>query len=295
MYLLPKFHERLVNLPGRPVLSNCDMLTEKASEFLDYHLPLIMMSYIRSGMSFIKDTNYFAPKLKNLNKIPDNAILNTADVVGLYPSIPLYEDLEVLKKQLDNFYEKSIPTEDLVKMAEVVLKNKYFVFNSNVKHQISGTVIGTKFAPPYACIHRDYMENQFLKNEQIQPWIWFRYIENILERLKNFHPNLKFTHERSREEISFFDVTVRVNHGEFITILYCKPTDIHHYLHFESCHPSHTKSSIILSQALRIRRISPKKSDLVGVLESLRTGSRKEAIQRIWSTRRQRGHLKVLH
>ena len=52
----------------------------------------------------------------------------------------------------------------------------------------------------------DYMEGQFLKNEQIQPWIWFRYIDDIffiwtasekelddfLERLNNFHPNLKF-------------------------------------------------------------------------------------------------------
>ena len=59
------------------------------------------------------------------------AILVTADVVGLYPSIPHNEGLEVLKKQLDNFYEKSIPTEDLVKMAEFVLKNNCFEFNSN--------------------------------------------------------------------------------------------------------------------------------------------------------------------
>ena len=50
----------------------------------------------------------------------------------------------------------------------------------------------------------DYMENQFLKSEQIQPWIWFRYIDYIffiwtvnekelddfLERLNNFHPNI---------------------------------------------------------------------------------------------------------
>ena len=64
-------------------------------------------------------------------------------------------------------------------MAEFVLKNNYFEFDSNVKHQISGTAIGTKFAPPYACIYMDYMENQFLKNEQIQPWIWFRCIDDI--------------------------------------------------------------------------------------------------------------------
>ena len=108
---------------------------------------------MKSGTSYIKDTNDFLTKLKNLKKVPDNAILVTADVVVLYPSIPHNEHLEVLKKQLDNFYEKSIPTEDLVKMAEFVLKNNYFEFDSNVKHQISGTDIGTKFPPPYACIY----------------------------------------------------------------------------------------------------------------------------------------------
>ena len=85
-------------------------------------------------MSYIKNTNEFLLKLKNLRKVPDNAILITANVVGLYPNIPHNEGLEVLKKRIDNFYEKSIPTEDLFKMAEFVLKNNYFEFKSNVKH-----------------------------------------------------------------------------------------------------------------------------------------------------------------
>ena len=62
----------------------------------------------------IKGTNEFLSKLRKLKKVSDNAILVTADVVGLYPNIPRNEGLEVLKKQLDIFYEKSIPTEDLV-------------------------------------------------------------------------------------------------------------------------------------------------------------------------------------
>ena len=36
--------------------------------------------------------------------------------------------------------------------------------------------------------------------------------------------------------------------------LYCKLTDCHQYLHFNSCHLDHTKNSIIYSQALRIRK-----------------------------------------
>ena len=140
-------------------------------------------------------------------------------------------------------------------MAEFVLKNNYFEFNSNVKDQISGTAIGTEFAPPYPCIYMDCMENQFLKNAQVQSQIWFRYIDDIfliwtacekelddfLEQINQFSSQFKFTHECSREEINFLDVAVKVNHGEFITNLYWKPTDGHQYLHFASCHPSDTK------------------------------------------------------
>ena len=125
MYLLPKIHKRLVNVPGRPVISNCSTPTEKASEFLDHQLQPIM----RSGMSYIKDTNDFLPKLQNLKKVPDNAILVTADVVGLYPIISHNEGLDFLKIRVDNFYEKSIPTEDLVKKAEFVLKIILTIFS----------------------------------------------------------------------------------------------------------------------------------------------------------------------
>ena len=94
MYLLPKILKRLVNVPGRPVISNCGTPTEKASKFLDHNLQPIM----RSGMPYIKDTNDFLSKLKNLKKVPDNVIIVTANIVGLYPSIPHNEGLDVLKK-----------------------------------------------------------------------------------------------------------------------------------------------------------------------------------------------------
>ena len=84
LYLLPKIHKRLHNVPGRPVISNCGTPTEKASEFLDYHLKPIM----QRGKSYIKDSGDFINKIKSLQNIPEGAILITVDVVGLYPSIP---------------------------------------------------------------------------------------------------------------------------------------------------------------------------------------------------------------
>ena len=81
MYLLSKIHQRLVNVPGRPVISNCGTPTEKASEFLDHHLQRIMSP----GLPYFKDTNGFFSRLKNLKKVPDNAILAATDVVELCP------------------------------------------------------------------------------------------------------------------------------------------------------------------------------------------------------------------
>ena len=66
MYLLSKTHKRLVNALSQPVILNCGTPTEKASEFLDHHLQPIM----KSGKSYIKDTNEFLSKLKNLKKVP---------------------------------------------------------------------------------------------------------------------------------------------------------------------------------------------------------------------------------
>ena len=37
-YLLPTIHKRVMNVPGRPVVSNCGTATEEISEFVDFHL-----------------------------------------------------------------------------------------------------------------------------------------------------------------------------------------------------------------------------------------------------------------
>ena len=173
---------------------------------------------MQEGWSYIKDSGDFIKKLKNIDHIPQDAIMVTVDVAGLYPSIPHDSGLETLKKVLDNRENKKISTDDLTKMAEFVLKNNYFELNGKVKNQISGTAIGTKFAAPYACIFMGQVETEFLKTQKHKLLVWFRYIYNVffiwshdketlslfLEDLNNFHPNIKFSHEIDKESIHFF-------------------------------------------------------------------------------------------
>ena len=74
LYFLPMIHQRLTAVPGRPVISNCGMPTEKVSEYLLNILKHIM----QDSWSYIKDSGDFLKRIKNIGKIPEGAILVTA-------------------------------------------------------------------------------------------------------------------------------------------------------------------------------------------------------------------------
>ena len=87
---------------------------------------------MQESWPYIQDSGDFLKKVKYLGRIPDGVILVTADVVGLYPSIPHKAGLETLRRRL-NERETS---EDIVQMTEFVLKkNIFFDFTGEVKRQ----------------------------------------------------------------------------------------------------------------------------------------------------------------
>ena len=85
---------------------------------------------MKQAESYIRDTGDFLAKLKAAGEVPKGAILVTADVVGLYPSVPHSEGLEIFKKQSENVPNKKVSTEDIIKMADFVLKKNFFEFDS---------------------------------------------------------------------------------------------------------------------------------------------------------------------
>ena len=121
-----------------------------------------------------------------MGKNRQDSIFVTVDVVGLYPIIPHNAGLDALQDALDYRQNKKIPTDMLVKMAEFVLANNYFEFGQKVFHQISGTAIGTKFAPSYAWFR--YKDDVF--------FIWTHgkeELENFMKELNCFSDHIKFT------------------------------------------------------------------------------------------------------
>ena len=173
--------------------------------------------------------------------VPNGALLVTADVACLYPSIPYKTGLQTLRRRLNERGTSEIATEYILHIAEFVLKNIFFEFNGEVKRQKSGTAIGIKFSPPYACIFMDEVETEFLKSQVSQPFLWLRYIDEIffvwthgtqeldsfLNNLNKFHHNLSFTYETSKERVNSLDLSVSIKNGAVNTDLDVKLTDGH--------------------------------------------------------------------
>ena len=129
----------------------------------------------------------------------------------LYPSNSQEAGLKDLYENMRERVKKN-SSANLDNMVEFVLNCNYFEFGCKVKKQVSGTVIvskfappyacvfmdkveresdckvkkqisgvaiGTKFAPPYTCVFMDKVEREFLNAEDIKPWVWLRYIDDI--------------------------------------------------------------------------------------------------------------------
>ena len=66
--------------------------------------------------SYIQDTHDFLKKLCSLPNLPDDIILCTVDIVGLYPNIPHDEGLSALCKGLDLRQKKDVSTSTLAEL-----------------------------------------------------------------------------------------------------------------------------------------------------------------------------------
>ena len=264
-YQLPKINKRLQNLPGQPVISNSGCYMENISAILEFHLEPLAQKV----KSYIEDTNYFLRKIASLPPLPDDIILCTIDVVGLYPNISHNESLIALRKSLESRKDKTISTDSLMDLSECVLKNNIFEHNLSFFKQLRGTAIGTKMAPPYAIIFMGDLEERILQNCSFKPLVWWRYIDDIFllwqhgeEKLKEFldilnryYPSIKFTSKCSKERTDFLDVEIIKEGNQLLTDVFGKSTDTHQYFHATSCHVYHSKKSIPYSQALLFNRI----------------------------------------
>ena len=212
----------------------------------------------------------------------------SCDIISLYTNITHELGLNALKYWIDR-ERHLIPTrfsvEFIIGAAEFVLTNNNFLFDNFMYNQLIGTAMGTKFAPPYACLAIGFLEETKLYNELpvhfspsycdflmkhffrynmddgIIPWPKVLHIDILEQSLNTLDPKIEFTLEAAKEVndvikyqyINFLDIKIILHDsGEIETDMYYKSTNTHDYLDFNSHHPLHIKKNIPYVLAKRI-------------------------------------------
>ena len=153
---------------------------------------------------------------------------------------------------------------------DFILKHSTFKCMDTHIHQILGTSMGTRMAPPYANLFMGKEERTIILTFLHLIYFWKCFIDDIffiflcsnsqLKSLMTFmntiSPTIKYTVTYSKQTVTFLDVKIYLSKNRKLkTKLYRKPTDCMTLLHFHSHHPLSCKESIIYSQALRYNMI----------------------------------------
>ena len=260
------------DLKFRPIVAGPICPTSRLSNLLD----ILLRPFIKYVKSYVRDDLDF------LNHLPENIgdemCLITMDITSLYSNIHHDLGFEAIGFWLDKYAEDIHPRIEkqfILSAMKTVLENNNFVFNEKNYLQISGTAMGTKFAPTYATLVLGYLEIILYKNIEDKHGlntrnifenslkrflddvflIWNKSListEEIVDFMNALHSKLKFTHETSDTSLPFLDVLIIIENGRIITDIYHKPTDTKQYLDYKSCHPRSTKNNVPYCLARRI-------------------------------------------
>ena len=245
--------------------------TSHLSNLIDILIkPLI--TFVRSNL---RDSTEFINKLPG--NVPNETILNSFDITGLYANIPHDLGIKAIKCWL-TLYPGNIPRrllrEFVIEGINLILNNNTFVFNDTTFLQKKGTEMGIKMAPSYATLVLGYLEENIIKQKKYSEiWTgsyikdnWFRYLNDcfinwifVEDKLRQFHillnsldPNIQFTIEQSTKQLVFLDRLMKKDNDRLSTDIYYKATDTRQYLDYTSNHPRHIKRNIPYNLARRI-------------------------------------------
>ena len=124
-------------------------MSENIITYVDYHISHIGTKH----QSYLQDTPDFFRNIQRINEGPeldDKCILFTLDVIGLYTNIIHEEGLPSLENELEKKSDKRVPTQFIMKLMEILLKNNIFEFHDGHFQQNIGATMDCKPIPKYA-------------------------------------------------------------------------------------------------------------------------------------------------
>ena len=120
----------------------------------------------------------------------------------------------------------------------------------------------------------DIFQHFTVKLQTIYIFLWsetksepIKFIDNLNKK----HPTINFEFTYSRNSITFLDTKVcKIQNGTLCTTIYRKESDHHDFYHCKLAHPKTLKDNIPHSQALHIKRICSKTSEVIKHVKGLK-------------------------
>jgi hypothetical protein len=265
MYGQPKIHK--INYPVRPIISSIGSYNHDLSKHL---YQIIKNNRPSQSFSYIRDSFDFVKKIAEM-KNSSNQIMISFDVDNLYTNVPVKEAIEIT---LDMLFKTSKPPNipytrsQFEKLLKIAVCDIPFRFFDKTFTQIDGVAMGSPLGPILADLFMSNLEQKLNKFSTNKPLTWIRYVDDIfcifnkqqkindfLNRINKWHPNIKFTIEfENNEKLAFLDVLIirNNNNNNYDTTIYRKPTNTNLYLLYESNQCREYKLSLIRTLVIRI-------------------------------------------
>ena len=132
-YLGFKVHNAHIKIsPERTIVIQCGSMTGNIGKFVDYHIKDVSTQHAY----YLQDTQYFIRKIEEINerdRLPENSMIKTFDVRGLFTIIPQDERIRYTREALNKRNNPQVPTEFPIRLQEIVLTNSTFQFADQEK------------------------------------------------------------------------------------------------------------------------------------------------------------------
>ena len=155
-------------------------VVERISAFVD----VILKPLVTKTPSFLRDTKQLLTEISSLPSFPPHALLVTMDVVGLYSNIPHEDGANACREFLDQRANCNPPTDDVVRLIELVLSLNCFVHDNQHYRQTLGTAMGTRMAPSYANLFMAKMDEKIRTAHSapdgLNPAFYKRFIDDLI-------------------------------------------------------------------------------------------------------------------
>jgi hypothetical protein len=265
----------------RPVISMIGTAEYQLAKYLDGFIkPNINVEYsVDSTASFMSAIQEF--------KFSEGDELLSFDVCSLFTNVPLDETINLISDLVYSEDSKCVPPfpKKWFKKLLQYATSGMFMYKDQLYKQVDGVAMGSPLGPSLANFFLGHLEKyNFFTNLDIIPKLYVRYVDDIfavfdknipyekfLEHINNQHPNIKFTVEKSINNVlPFLNTEIKLTGDNFESSVFRKDTNTNVLLNVNAVCPMSWRKGLVYGALNRAKTICSSKELFLKEVDKLK-------------------------